>query len=102
MRYQQAGHKKEAPVQYFSRKVKLRRILMPIYPDTPDEECAFKVLNLWTHCPTSWATHIDTALCPTAVELIKVATDKHEQLQASNVTDLSWLVRAEMQQQQQR
>ena len=102
MRYQQAGHEKEAPAQYFSRKVKLRRILMPIYPDTPDEERAFEVLNLWTHCPTSWAAHIDTTLCPMAAELIKVATDKREQLQASNVTDLSRLVRAEMQRQQQR
>src|SRR6266852_4603042 len=102
MRYQQAGHEKEAPAQYFSRKVKRRRILMPIYPDTPDEECAFEVLDLWTHCPTSWAAHIDTTLCPTAAELIKVATDKREQLQASNVTNLSRLVRAEMQRQQQR
>ena len=92
MRYQQTGHEKEAPAQYFSRKVKLRQILMPIYPDTPDKERAFKVLDLWTHCPTSWAAHIDTTLCPTAAELIKVATDKREQLQASNVTDLSRLV----------
>ena len=75
---------------------------MPIYPDTPDEEHAFEVLDLWTHCPTSWATHIDTTLCPTVAELIKVATDKCEQLQASNITDLSWLIQAEMQQQQQR
>ena len=102
MRYQQAGHEKEAPAQYFSHKVKLRRILMPIYPDTPDEERAFEVLDLWTHCPTSWAAHIDTTLCPTAAELIKVATNKREQLQASNVMDLSQLVRAEMQWQQQR
>ena len=75
---------------------------MPIYPDTPDEERAFEVLDLWTHCLTSWAVHIDTTLCPTAAELIKVATDKHEQLQASNITDLSRLVRAEMQRQQHR
>ena len=101
MRYQQAGHEKEAPAQYFSRKVKLHRILLPIYPDTPEEERAYEVLDLWTHCPTSWAAHIDTSVCPTAVELIKVATDKHEQLQASNITNLSKLVRAEMQWQQQ-
>ena len=62
---------------------------MPIYPDMPDEERAFEVLDLWTHCPTSWAAHIDTMLCPTAAELIKVATNKRKQLQASNVTDLS-------------
>lgn len=72
---------------------------MPIYPDMPDE--AFEVLDSWTHCPTSWAAHINTALCPTAAELIKVATDKHEQLQASNVTDLSQLVQAELQRQNQ-
>lgn len=79
-------------MQYFSRKVKLHRILLPIYLDTPAEERAYKVLDLWTHHPTSWAAHIDTSLCPTAAELIKVATDKCEQLQASNVTDLSKLV----------
>ena len=83
-------------MQYFSRKVKLRRILLPIYPDTPAEDRAFEVLDLWMHCPTTWAAHIDTSLCSTAAELIKVATDKREQLQASNVTNLSRLVRAEM------
>jgi hypothetical protein len=102
MRYQQTEHEKEAPAQYFSRKVKLRQILMPIYPDTPDEERAFEVLDLWTHCPTSWAAHIDTSLCPTTAELIKVAMDKREQLQASNITDLSRLVRNELQRQNQR
>ena len=59
------------------------------------------MLNLWNHCPTTWAAHIDTTLCPTAAELIKVATDKKEQLQASNVTDLSKLVRAELHKQSQ-
>jgi len=102
MRYQQPGHEKEMPAQYFSRKVKLRRILLPIYPDTPPEERAFEVLDLWTHCPSTWAAHIDTSLCPTAAELIKVATDKREQLQASNVTDLSRLIRAKFHKQNQR
>ena len=46
--------------------------------------------------------HIDTVQCPTAAELIKIATDKREQLQASNVTDLSKLVRAELHKQSQR
>ena len=72
-----------------------------LYPDTPEEECAYKVLDLWTHCPTSWAAHIDMSVCPTAAELIKVATDKHKQLQASNITNLSKLVQAELQWQQQ-
>ena len=76
-------------MQYFLRKVKLRRILLPIYPDMPAEDRAFEVLDLWMHCPTTWAAHIDTSLCPTAAELIKVAMDKCEQLQASNVADLS-------------
>jgi hypothetical protein len=75
---------------------------MPIYPNTSAEERAFEVLDLWTHCPTTWAAHIDTTLCPTAAELIKIATDKREQLQASNVADLSRLVRAEMNKQNQR
>lgn len=102
MQYQQFGHERETPAQYFSRKVKLRRILLPIYPDTPPEDRAFEVLDLWTHCPSTWAAHIDTTLCPTAAELIKIATDKREQLQASNVTDLSRLVRAELNKQTQR
>ena len=75
---------------------------MPIYPNASAEERAFKVLDLWNHCPTTWAAHIDTALCPTATELIKVATDKCKQLQASNVTDISKLVRVELQRQTQR
>ena len=37
-----------------------------------------------------------------AAKLIKVATDKKEQLQASNVTDLSKLVQAELHRQSQR
>ena len=102
IRYQQFGHEKETPAQFFSRKVELRRILLPIYPNASAEERAFEVLDLWNHCPTTWAAHIDTTLCPTAAELIKVATDKKEQLQASNVTDLSKLVRAELHKQSQR
>jgi hypothetical protein len=73
-----------------------------MYPNTSAEEHAFEVLDLWNHCRTPWAAHIDTTLCPTAAELIKIATNKHKQLQASNVTDLSKLVRAELQQQNQR
>jgi hypothetical protein len=68
-----------------------------MYPNASAEERAFKVLELGNHCPTTWAAHIDTTLCPTAAELIKIATDKREQLQASNVTNLSKLVRAELQ-----
>jgi hypothetical protein len=101
IRYQQSGYEKETPAQFFLCKIELRHILMPIYLNASAEERAFKVLDLWTHCPTTWAAHIDTALCPTAAELIKVATDKCEQLQASNVTDLSKLVRAELQRQTQ-
>ena len=102
IRYQQAGHERETPAQFFSCKVKLRCILMPMYPMASAEERAFEVLDLWNHCPTTWAAHIDTTLCPTAGKLIKVATDKREQLQASNITDLSKLVRAELQRQNQR
>jgi hypothetical protein len=72
-----------------------------MYPNASTEECAFEVLDLWNHCPATWAAHIDMTLCPTAAELIKIATDKHEQLQASNVTDLLKLVRVELQQQSQ-
>jgi hypothetical protein len=74
---------------------------MPMYPNASAEERAFEVLDLWNHCPTTWAIHIDTTLCPTGAELIKIATDKCKQLQASNVTDISKLVRAELQQQNQ-
>jgi hypothetical protein len=102
IQYQQFGHEKETPAQFFSRKVELRHILMPMYPTASAEERAFEVLDLWNHCPTTWAAHINTALCPTAAELIQVAMDKREQLQASNVTDLSKLVRAELQRQSQR
>ena len=47
IRYQQAGHEKETPAQFFSRKVELRHILMPMYPMASAEECAFKVLDYW-------------------------------------------------------
>ena len=97
IRYQQFGHEKETPAQFFSCKVELQHILMPIYPNASAEERVFEVLDLWNHCLTTWAAHINTALCPTAAKLIKVATDKHEQLQASNVTNISKLVRVELQ-----
>jgi hypothetical protein len=71
-----------------------------MYPNASAEEHTFKVLDLWNHCPTTWAVHIDMTLCP-AAKLIKIATDKREQLQASNVTDLSKLIRAELQRQDQ-
>ena len=102
IQYQQFGHEKETPAQFFSCKVELQHILLPIYPNASAEEHAFEVLDLWNHCPTTWAAHIDTTLCPMAAELIKVAMDKKEQLQASNVTDLSKLVRAELHKQSQR
>ena len=68
-------------------------LIDPALPNLHSEN----VNEAWSHV----AAHIDTMLCLTAAELIKVATDKHEQLQASNVTDLSQLVWAEMQRQQQ-
>jgi hypothetical protein len=75
---------------------------MPIYPNASAEERAFEVLDLWNHCPTSWVAHINTATCPMAAELIKLAMDKKEQLQASNITDLSKLVQAELHRHNQR
>jgi hypothetical protein len=52
---------------------------MPMYLNALAEEHTFKVLDLWNHCPTTWAAHIDMTLCPTAAELIKIASQKHAQ-----------------------
>jgi hypothetical protein len=71
--------------------------LVPVYSDASAEAHSFEVLELWRHMPTVWATHIDVNLCPTAAELIKMVTDKEEQLLASSINNIAKLVRTELQ-----
>ena len=91
MRYRQKGHEGESPAQYLSRKLQLRRKLQPIFRDSEPQLYSFEVADIWLHSPPAWSAHIDLELCPTSAELIKLATDKDEQLQASG--SISQLVR---------
>jgi hypothetical protein len=60
-------------------------------------ELAFEVAELWLHTPPAWATHIDVTLCPMSAELIKMATDREDQLLVSSVNNLTRLICAELQ-----
>ena len=91
MRYRQKGHEGESPAQYLSRKLQLRRKLQPIFRDSDPQLYSFEVADIWLHSPPAWAAHIDIEQCVTSAELIKLATDKDEQLQASG--SISQLVR---------
>jgi hypothetical protein len=73
--------------------------LVPVYMDTSNKAHSFKVLELWRHTPTAWTAHININLCPTAGELIKTITDKEEQLLASSISNIAWLVWTELQKQ---
>ena len=95
MRYRQRSHENETPAEFLLRKLKLRRKLHPIYPDSDGCDNAFEVADVWLHAPTTWAAHIDIGHCPTAADLIKMATDKDEQLQASSsISQLTKLLHA--------
>jgi hypothetical protein len=93
MRYRQRGHEKETPTEYISRKLILRRKLHPVHPEAEAAIFSFEVANLWLHSPSAWSAHVDIEKCPTAADLIKLVTDKDEQLQASsNISRMAGLM----------
>src|SRR5271154_4438259 len=70
---------------------------MMFQPETISvQECNSIIFML---CPPSWAAHIDITTCRTSGELIKLATDKDEQLQASSINNLTRIIRQELQRQ---
>ena len=56
-----------------------------------------EVAQVWNHVPPSWHTHVDHTLVETTADLIKLASDKEEQLQASSADQIQRLIRAELQ-----
>ena len=82
-----------------ARKLLHRHKLVPVYADASEEAHSFEVLELWRHTPTAWAAHVDVNLCPMVAELIKTITDKEEQLLASSISNIAWLVQTELQKQ---
>ena len=56
-----------------------------------------EVAQVWNHAPPSWHAHVDHTLVETTADLIKLASDKEEQLQASSADQIQRLVRAELQ-----
>ena len=52
-----------------------------------------EVGNLWLHTPTVWNACINIDECPTSTLLIKLATDREEQLLASLATTSNSIVR---------
>ena len=61
-----------------------------------------EVAQVWNHVPLSWHAQVDHTLVETTADLIKLASDKEEQLQAmaSSADQIQRLVRAELQQAQ--
>ena len=70
---------------------------MPIYLDSTPADLCLEVAQVWNHAPLSWHAHIDHTLVETMADLIKLASDKEEQLQASSADQIQRLVRAELQ-----
>ncbi len=99
IRYRQRGNEDETPAEYLSRKQRHRRRIMPIYPDSTPADLRLEVAQVWNHAPPSWHAHIDHTLVETTADLIKLASDKEEQLQASSADQIQKLVRAELQRQ---
>jgi hypothetical protein len=64
-------------------------------------ELSYEVAELWIHMPSQWAMHIDVTQCNTSAELIKLASDCDDQLQASSINNLMRLIQAKMQRQNQ-
>ena len=56
-----------------------------------------EVAQVWNHVPLSWHVHVDHTLVETTADLIKLASDKEEQLQANSADQIQRLVRAELQ-----
>ena len=56
-----------------------------------------EVAQVWNHVPLSWHVHVDHTLVETTADLIKLASDKEEQLLASSADQIQRLVCAELQ-----
>src|SRR6266849_9356436 len=100
LRFRQHGHEEETPAVFLARKQLHRRRLLPIFSDADPEQCALEVGDLWLHTPTAWNACINIDECPTSATLIKLATDREEQLLASLATtsnSVARLVRQEVQ-----
>ena len=100
LRFRQSGHEDETPAAFLARKQLHRRRIVPIFTDANPQLCAVEVGDLWLHTPTAWNACINIDDCPTSAALIKLATDREEQLLASSATtstSVARLVRQEVQ-----
>ena len=100
LRFRQSGHEDETPAAFLGRKQQLRRRAVPIFNDENPQLSAVEVGDLWLHTPTAWNACINIEECPTSAILIKLATDREEQLLASLTTtssSVARLVRQEVQ-----
>ena len=95
--YWQQGHEDEMPAEYLSRKQRHHRRILPIYPDSTPADLHMEVAQVWNHVPLSWHAHVDHTLVETTADLIKLASDKEEQLQASSANQIQRLIRVELQ-----
>ena len=100
LRFRQGGHEEETPAAFLGRKQQHQRRLLPIFSDENPALCALEVGDLWLHTPTAWNACINIEDCPTAASLIKLATDREEQLLASSSnshSNIARMVHQEMQ-----
>ena len=100
LRFRQSGHEEETPAAFLGWKQQHWRRLLPIFSDENPASCALEVGDLWLHTPTAWNACINIEDCPTAASLIKLATDREEQLLASSTnshSNIARMVRQEMQ-----
>ena len=75
---------------------------MLIFPNLDNLVHTMEVGDIWLHVPMVQNACINIDECPTPVDLIKLATDRDEQLQvslANNYTNISRIVRNELQRQ---
>ena len=56
-----------------------------------------EVAQVWNHVPLSWHMHVDHTLVETTADLIQLASDKEEQLQASSADQIQRLIHVELQ-----
>ena len=87
MCYQQQGFDFEKPYQYLLQKQQQQQKVLPIYPTSAEVKYALEVADLWLHSPSQWAAHINITQCQTLADLIKLAADQDDQLQASSINN---------------
>ena len=95
--YWQRGHEEETLAEYLSRKQQHRCRILPIYPNSTPTNLHMEVAQVWNHAPPSWHAHVDHTLVETTADLIKLASNKQEQLQASSTNQIQRLICAELQ-----